>query len=114
MTAVEYERDEAAELLLKHGALPKAQNKLQHNALEIADWYGHKNLVAKLTKVYGEQEKPADGAAAASGAGAPAAASSSASTGGDTPMAAERDMGSRVAAAAAHMADTQNDGDSAT
>ena len=110
MTAVEYERDEAAELLLKHGAIAKAQNKLQHNALEIADWYGHKNLVAKLTKVYGEQDeaKPTDGAAA--GAGAPASSSASV----DTPMAADRDMGARVAAAAAHMADTQDDGDSAT
>jgi len=79
LIAVEFGRNEIASLLLKHGAGLKAHNKLQHNALEIADWYGHKTLVEKLMKLYnsGTGDESKDGSAPDRDA---AAASSTAET----------------------------------
>lgn len=110
MTAVEYERNEAAELLMKEGAKPKTQNNLKHNALEIADWYGHKRLVEKLTKSYDETKDGDAGSGESASAPAPAAASAAADTGGDANMEGGKAAASGAGAQAASSGTGTNQG----
>ena len=81
-------------------------SQLKHNALEIADWYGHKGLVQQLTKVYADDNNQdeakvdvdttatgTDTAAASAPAPAPgaaaAAAAAASTTDGDVSMGAD-------------------------
>lgn len=110
MTAVELDRTEVAEALLEAGASPKTQNNLKHNALEIADWYGHKQLVKTLSKVYkadNNQDEEDGGGGAGAGAGTGAGAGAGASS---TSAAAPKP----AAATNASTTDTAMDGSAAS
>lgn len=109
LTAVEYGRTEAADLLMRNGAKHAAQNNLKHNSLEIADWYGHKRLVETLAKKEQGETKSGAGegdgsAAAAAPAPAPSSNPDVADAEGDTTMTAatpsNQDDGATPAAAA--------------
>ena len=51
MVAAEYGREEIVTLLLSKGASGTLRNKLTHTGPELADWYGHSDIVRLLTAV---------------------------------------------------------------
>lgn len=62
MVACEHGRTDVVALLLEHGADPTLRNRLQHLAVELADWFGHRKIMDLLER---RQRRLADAAAAA-------------------------------------------------
>lgn len=100
MYAAEYNRPDVAAFLLACGASRSAKNKLSHTAAELADWYGHFDVLKlvdeaawavamKAQKQQQDKDKAAAAAAAAAGLDAAdeAAAASSSSAGAAPPSA---------------------------
>jgi Ankyrin repeats (3 copies)/Ankyrin repeat len=79
MLAAEHGRADTARDLLEMGANPLLRNKLNHQAIELADWFGQKRIVEELeawfkrsgVSMRGERVEGADGEAAARGVAVP-------------------------------------------
>lgn len=82
ITAVEYNRGDIVNVLLKAGADVSKCNNLTHSALEIADWYGSKEVLKTLQEHIASMagDKAKDTASAVSGTASDASTASTAAS----------------------------------